>query len=381
MRKYTIYERVLNLNNLLKKKSFFLFGPRGTGKTTLIKRSFAKALVIDLLNSQNYRDYLRNPSILSEQQLNDIIVVDEIQKLPILLDEVHRLIEERGLTFLLTGSSARKLKRGGANLLAGRAWWAELHPLTFPEITDFDLLTYLNRGGLPAIYQSEYHVEELNAYTALYLQEEIKNEALARNVNQFSEFLELIALSNGEEISYQSIASDCGVTSNTVKNYIQVLEDTLVAFQLQAFTKTKKRKAISRSKLYLFDVGVTNNLANRGEIFNESELFGKAFEHFIMMEVRAYISYFRKNLKMQYWRSTSQYEVDLILGNQWAIEIKSSQSVQTKHLKGIRALKEEGLVKNYAVISCDRTERITPDKIIILPWKKFLKKLWKGEFV
>ncbi|MCF8084138.1 MAG: DUF4143 domain-containing protein, partial [Deltaproteobacteria bacterium] len=309
------------------------------------------------------------------------VVIDEVQKLPEILDEVHRLIEGKRQRFLLTGSSARKLKRGGANLLAGRAWWAELFPLTSREIPDFDLLTYLNRGGLPAIYPSDDYFEELRAYAALYLKEEIQNEALTRKIAQFSEFLELIALSNGEEISYQSIAGDCGVSANSVKNYVQILEDTLLAFQLKAFTKTRKRKAISRSKLYLFDIGVTNSLANRGEIRPASELFGKAFEHFIMMEVRAFLSYARKNVDMYYWRSTSQFEVDLILGDRWAIEIKGATSISDKHLKGIRALKEEGKIKNFAVVSLDQNERKTTDNITVFPWKAFLKRLWNGELV
>ena len=376
-----MYPRILDLDNLLKKKSFFLFGPRGTGKTTLVKHTFPNATIIDLLDSRIYRDYLKDPSIISEQRSESIIVIDEIQKLPELLDEVHRLIENRSLTFLLTGSSARKLRRGGANLLAGRAWWADLFPLTSTEITDFDLLTYLNRGGLPAVYQSEEYIEELRAYTALYLKEEIQNEALTRKVVQFSDFLELMALSSGEEVAYQSIASDCGVSPNSIKNYIQILEDTLIVFQLQAFTKTKKRKAISRSKLYFFDIGVTNSLSNRGEIFKDSELFGKAFEHFIMLEVRAFLSYFRKNLKMQYWRSRSQFEVDLILGSQWAIEVKSTRSVQNKHLRGVRALKEEGIVQNFAIVSDDRNERITQDGISIFPWAVFLEKLWNEKIV
>jgi predicted AAA+ superfamily ATPase len=376
-----MYKRILNLPKLLKKKSFFLFGPRGTGKTTLIKRTLTDATVIDLLEIKTYREYLKNPSIISEQTSKPMIVIDEVQKLPEILDEVHRLIESDRLTFLLTGSSARKLKRGGANLLAGRAWWAELFPLTRKEIPDFELITYLNRGGLPAIYPSDEYIEELSAYTALYLKEEIQNEALTRKVVQFSEFLDLIALSNGEEINYQSIASDCGVSPNSIKNYIQILEDTLVAFQLRAYTKTVKRKAISRSKLYLFDIGVTNSLANRGEIMKGSELFGKAFEHFILLEVRAFLSYARKKVQMCYWRSTSQFEVDLILSNRWAIEIKSSTSIQNKHLKSIRALKEEGYIQNYAVVSCDRYERKTRDDITIFPWKLFLEKLWGWEII
>jgi len=374
-----MYKRIPDLTNLLKKKSFFLFGPRGTGKTTLIQHTLPDVTVIDLLEIKTYREYLKNPSIISEQNLKPIVVIDEVQKLPEILDEVHHLIEAKKLTFLLTGSSARKLKRGGANLLAGRAWWAELFPLTSNEIPDFDLITYLNRGGLPSVYPSDDYVEELRAYTALYLKEEIQNEALTRKVAQFSEFLDSIALTNGQEISYQSFAGDCGVSANSIKNYIQVLEDTLVAFQLKAFTKTRKRKAISRSKLYLFDIGVTNSLANRGEIKEGSELFGNAFEHFIMLEVRAFLSYTRKNTKMYYWRSTSRFEVDLILDNQWAIEIKGTTSIQDKHLKGIRALKEEGNIQNFAVVSCDRYERITQDNITIFPWKLFLEKLWNGK--
>ncbi len=281
----------------------------------------------------------------------------------------------------MTGSSARKLKRGGANLLAGRAWWAELFPLTSTEIPDFDLMTYLNRGGLPAVYPSDDYVEELWAYTALYLKEEIQNEALTRKIAQFSEFLDLMALCNGEEISYQSVARDCGVSANSIKNYIQVLEDTLVAFQLPAFTKTRKRKSISRSKFYLFDIGVTNSLARRGEILAGSELFGKAFEHFIVLEIRAFLSYSRKQDKLYYWRSTSQFEVDLILGNRWAIEIKSATSIGDKHLKGIRALKEEGNIQNFAVVSCDRYERKTKDNITVFPWEIFLKRLWNGKII
>jgi uncharacterized protein len=374
-------KRILNLSNLLKRKSFFLFGPRGTGKTTLIRNTLSDAFVIDLLEIKTYREYLKNPSIIAEQKLKPIVVIDEVQKLPEILDEVHRLIETRGLTFLLTGSSARKIKRGGANLLAGRAWWAQLFPLTANEIPDFELITYLNRGGLPAVYPSDDYVEELRAYTGLYLKEEIQNEALTRKIAHFSEFLDLMALSNGQEISYQSISGDCGVSANSIKNYIQILEDTLVAFQLPGYTKTRKRKSISRSKLYFFDIGVTNSLAKRGKIMPGSELFGKAFEHFIILEVRAFLSYSRKDAKMYYWRSTSQFEVDLVIDNRWAIEIKSTTLTQNKHLKGIRALKEEGDVENFAMVSCDSNERVTKDNITIFPWKRFLEKLWRGGII
>jgi predicted AAA+ superfamily ATPase len=376
-----MYQRLLDLEDLLAKKSFFLLGPRGTGKTTLIRNTLCSATVIDLLEIRTYREYLKNPSLIAEQKLQPIVAIDEVQKLPEILDEVHRLIETCRVTFLLTGSSARKLKRGGANLLAGRAWWAELLPLTSQEIPEFDLMAYLNRGGLPAIYPSEDYIEELRAYTALYLKEEIQNEALTRKVVHFSEFLDLMALSNGEEINYQSVAVDCGVSPNSVKNFIQILEDTLVAFQLKAYTKTRKRKAISRGKFYFFDIGVTNSLAGRGEIQSGSELFGKAFEHFILLEVRAYLSYRRKPIVMKYWRSTSGFEVDIVLGDLWAIEVKSARTIHDKHLKGLRALKEEGTVQHFAAVSCDRYERTTQDGVSIYPWQQFVERLWKGEIV
>jgi predicted AAA+ superfamily ATPase len=234
---------------------------------------------------------------------------------------------------------------------------------------------------LPAVYPSDDYVEELSAYSALYLKEEIQNEALTRKLAHFSEFLGLMALSNGEEISYRSISGDCGVSAGSVKNHIQILEDTLVAFQLKAYTNTRKRKAISRAKLYLFDIGVTNSLARRGDILDGSELFGKAFEHFVLLEVRAFLSYARKVEKMYYWRSTSQFEVNLILDSRLAIEIKSAASIQSKHLKGLRALKEEGIIQNFAVVSRDRYERVTKDGIRIYPWQRFLEDLWGGAII
>ena len=379
-----IYKRTLNLKNLLNKKSFFLFGPRSTGKTTLIQQSLKKAKLYNLLDSDIYTRLLKNPKLLEEENTstkNQIIVIDEIQKLPSILDEVHRLIQKKNYRFLLTGSSARKLKKGQSNLLAGRAWQAQLFPLCWAEIPQFDLIKYLNRGGLPMVYNSNYYQEELNSYISLYLREEIQNEVLTRNVQAFAEFLDLIALSNGQEINYDSFARDLQVSPSTLKNYIEILNDTLLGFLLPGWTKTKKRKAISRSKYYLFDIGVTNTLCRRGKIQAKSELFGRSFEHFILLEMRAYLSYLRKNLSMYYWRSVSQAEVDLIVDNKVAIEIKSQSLIQDKHLKNLRLLKEEQLIKKYIVVSFDTDERITQDKIHILPWESFLKKLWQGQII
>lgn len=378
MRSYT---RILNLPTLLQKKSFFLFGPRSTGKTTLIHQQLPDAKVYDLLDAEVFARLVRRPKLLLEENpaSSPIIAIDEIQKLPSLLDEIHRLIAHDNRRFLLTGSSARKLKRGAANLLAGRAWQAALFALTWREIPQFDLLTYLNRGGLPHIYDSPDAGEELDSYVSLYLQEEIQAEALTRNIQGFAQFLDAIALFNGEEINYQSLASDCGVPARTLKNYVGILQDTLIGYVLSAFTLTKKRKAITRQKHFLFDVGVVNSLCQRGEIRPRSELFGKAFEHFIINEVRAYVSYQRLRHRLHYWRSTSGFEVDLIVGQRLAIEIKSTSLVSDKHLKGLRALKEEGLVNRYSVVSLDPEVRTTRDGITIYPWEQFLSRLWQGE--
>ncbi len=234
-----MYKRKLQLRPLIEKANLFLFGPRATGKTSLIKESLGDALIFDLLDSDVYEELLRRPKALSEKVKDSaqIIVIDEIQKLPILLDEVHRLIEEKKIRFLLTGSSARKIKAPGSNLLGGRAREAHLFPLSFSEITDFDLMRYLNYGGLPIVYQSKEPHEDLQAYVRTYLSEEIKSEALVRNFERFVRFLEVMAISNGCEINYQSLSSDSGVPARTIEGHIEVLKDTLIGFELLPYQK------------------------------------------------------------------------------------------------------------------------------------------------
>lgn len=377
-----MYNRILNLNSLIGARSHFLFGPRASGKTTLIQSTLQNSQIIDLLHVKTYSSLVRNPSLLEELIVDEskIVVIDEVQKLPIILDEVHRLIQKRKIKFILTGSSARKLKHGGANLLAGRAREARLFPLISREITNFDLLRLINNGGLPEIYDSSDSEEDLAAYVDTYLREEIKAEAVTRNVSAFAEFLDACAISNGQEINYESFSSDLQVSPGTLKNYFQILEDTLIGFMLPGFTKTKKRKAISRAKHYLFDLGVTRFLSKAGNIDFGSKAFGDSFEHFMILEMRAYLSYTRSRETMSYWRSTSQYEVDLIVSDKIAIEIKSTSSPNDKHLKGLRAFKEEKLVKNYVLVcTCDQ-KRITSDGILIYPWSEFLDDLWADIF-
>jgi uncharacterized protein len=375
-----MYKRLLNLPDLLAKRSHFLLGPRATGKSTLIAQTLKGAKIYDLLNPEVFQRLLREPKLISQEtEPGTIVVIDEIQKMPYLLDEVHRLISTRKQTFLLTGSSARKLRRGAANLLGGRAFQAELFPLVSSEIESFNLLAYLNTTGLPEFCgREDLAAEFLKAYVGTYLKEEIQAESLVRNLPGFSRFLETVALTNGQEINFSNISSDTGVPVRTLEGYFSILDDTLVGFAVSPFLQTTKRKAITRAKYYLFDVGVVNSLSRRGHIEFKSELFGKALEHFIALELRAWISYRRVDLPLSYWRSTSHFEVDFILGNKFALEVKATDLVSDKHLKGLRALKEEGVVQNYLIVSLDDTPRKTEDGVLIIPWKLFLKKLWEA---
>jgi predicted AAA+ superfamily ATPase len=372
-----MYKRALNLKSALKEKSHFLFGPRATGKSSLVQEQLKKAQVFDLLDSDIYDRFLRRPKSLSEEIESDLVVIDEIQKLPRILDEVHRLIETKKIKFLLTGSSARKLKNGGANLLAGRARSLQMHPLSMKEITDFDLLKYVTVGGLPIIYQSKKPQLEMKEYVHTYLKEEIQAEALVRNIDHFARFLDSFGALSGEELNYQKIADDAGVPARTVASYVEVLKDTLIAFELTPFTKSIKRKAVSKSKIFMFDVGISNFMKGITSLSPKSEAFGDAFEHFCLQEIRTAISYRNKSLAMSYWRSASgDFEVDCILGKEMAIEIKSSERFQEKYLKGLKAFKEEGLVKRHILISRDPIKRIV-DGIEVMPFDQFFKEFWK----
>ena len=376
-----VYKRTLHLSQALSKKSHFLFGPRATGKSWLIREQLPEAQVFDLLDTDVHDRFLKRPGALAEEIRSQHVVIDEVQKLPRLLDEVHRLIENKKIHFLLTGSSARKLKHGGANLLAGRARSLSLFPLTSREIETFDLEHYCNTGGLPMIHSSSEPWLDLKEYVQLYLKEEIVAEAVVRRIDHYARFLDIIGMRSGEELNYQQISSDSGVPARTVDNFVEVLKDTLLAFELLPFDQTKKLKAVSKSKLYLFDVGVANYLSGRKEILMRSEAFGKAFEHFIIQEIRAYLSYHQKDAPLQYWRTVGgKHEVDCIVGFEFALEIKSSETFQEKMLSGLKALKEEKKIKNYFLISRDPTERMV-DGIKVIPYSRFLDLLWGGELL
>ena len=376
--------RLLDLNDLLKKKSFFLFGPRSTGKSTLVKEQLLNSAgIIDLLDS---RLFLRLSSAPHEiEEIIDaleasLVVVDEIQRIPELLNEVHRLIENRKIRFLLTGSSARKLKRGNANLLAGRVWEARLYPLTWKEIPEFNLERYLLYGGLPSVYLGEYPEEELDAYVNTYLKEEIMAEGLIRNLPPFARFLKTISLANGEIVNFTKLGNDCQVAASTVREYISLLEDTLVGFLLPAWIKSKKRKAVKSGKFYFFDPGVTHALSGTQTLDRNSDLYGKSFEQFIGMEIRAYLGYKRLKSSLSYWRSTHGHEVDFLIGDKIAIEVKSSQRITSADFKGLKVLSEEEIFSDFYLVSQDPVET-KKNNIYTIHWKNFLEKLWQGKII
>ncbi len=380
-----IFKRLLSLPALLDDKSFFLFGPRATGKSYLAREQLKDiAIIFNLLNSKLFLQLSRQPSdieaLIEAHQNFRYIVIDEVQKIPELLDEVHRLIEEKQWTFLLTGSSARKLKKAHTNLLAGRAWEARLYPLTTREIPNFNLERYLQIGGLPVVYASKKPEEELYAYVHTYLREEIQQEAEVRKLAAFTRFLTFVAMTNGDILNFTKMASDVGISASAIREYYQILEDTFLGFMLPAFTQTQKRKAYSTGKFYLFDVGVCNALANISMLPEQSDLYGRAFEHFILLEIRAYLGYQRLRFPLTYWQSLSGHEVDIIIGNKVAIEIKSSTEIRERHFKNLQLLMEEQSVEKYMLISRDEIPQ-KRNNILALHWKTFLDKLWNGEII
>ena len=378
-------KRTIEIEKILEKRSLFLFGPRQTGKTSFIRNelSIPPDRFFNLLDNRLFFRVLTDPSILRQEiEAKDlshcIICVDEIQKCPQLLDEIHLLIEERSINFLLTGSSARKMKRSGTNLLGGRASFRNIHPFLFPEIqnTSYSLDKIIQHGLLPPHYLSDGPEEELRSYVDLYLQEEIAAEGLARNLPAFSRFLQVAAVSNTKIINYTNVGKDAGVPRQTVKEWFQILVDTLLGFELPPFRKTVKRKALETSKFYFFDPGVVRVLRGLKEVIPASADFGEFFEHYIFLELRGYLDYRLPGASLCYWRSTSGFEVDFIIDNRIAIEAKSAEMVHDKHTKGLKALHEEGIIER-SILVCREERPRRKDGIDILPWRMFLQELWE----
>lgn len=380
--------RVLNIE-LERGQSAFLWGPRKTGKSTYLKQAFPESVVYDFLRTDVALDLIRNPSLLREQLLADRnraeaspVILDEVQKVPAILDEVHWLIENAGLNFILCGSSARKLIKGSANLLGGRAWRYEMYPFVFPEIKQFDLLRALNQGLVPSHYLQRQYQRSLRAYVQDYLKEEVFNEGLVRNVPAFSRFFEAMGYSHGGLINYANIARDCGVDAKTVKEYFQILADTLLGTFVPPYKKRQNRQVITKaSKFYLFDVGIAGYLSQRKISEARGEQFGKALEHFVFMELNAHRSYLDLHYGISFWRTKSGLEVDFILGDgEIAIEVKGASRVDKTDMRPLRAFMEEFRPRLGIVVSNEKHERRIGD-ITLLPWQNFLNKLWAGELL
>jgi predicted AAA+ superfamily ATPase len=372
--------RVIDLSRLLEQKSHFLLGPRQTGKSHLIRHTLPNARVYDLLDSATYLDLSARPGRLAEESRADdtLIVIDEIQRLPGLLNEVHRLIEQRGIRFLLTGSSARKLRGGGVNLLGGRARVRHLHPLCFRELgAHFALERALHHGLLPSVYFSDDPKADLDAYSGMYLQQEIVAEGATRNVPAFSRFLGVAAQCNGTIVNFTSVANDAQVPRTTIYEYFAILRDTLLLEEVPAWRASRTRKPLVSSKYFFFDVGVVGQL--QGRLFQPgTPEFGTALETYIAHELFCYRDYVSGE-PIHHWRSASGIEVDFLLGEHTAIEVKAKRSIGGQDLRSLRAIREENRLKRYVCVTLESRPR-TVDGIEILPVTAFLESLWNGEF-
>lgn len=389
-----MYARKLKIH-LPPKQSAFLWGARQTGKSSFLKSHYPRATYYDLLDTHEVLRLAKSPYLLREEILADKqilenpIIIDEVQKVPELLNEVHWLIENVGAQFILCGSSARKLKTQVTNLLGGRAWQYHFYPLVFAEIPDFKLLTALQQGLIPNHYLSDkkFILDHLQAYVDIYLTDEIRNEGLVRNLSGFARFLDVVGLCNGDMINVSNIARDCGIDRATVQGFYQILVDTLLGYFVYPFRKKVKRDiVIATPKFYLFDVGVANYLARQTVIELKGVIAGKSFEHYVFMELMAYLNIHRKRVSISYWRTKTGLEVDFILGDaQVAIEVKISEQVHQQDLKGLIAFCEEHPAAKALVVSQDKRSRqlrVGEElSLQVLPWKVFLKKLWHGDII
>ena len=374
-----LLNRILQISSELD-DSIFLFGARQTGKSTILRQQFPKAVYIDLLDTEVKSRLSRRPVLLYEtikdKPENTLVIIDEIPEVPELLNEVHRLISERHIIFILCGSSARKLKRKGKNTLGGRALPVYLYPFVSAEIPNFDIDHAVSYGMIPSHYLAKNPQRRLAAYIQVYLKEEIKEEALVRNLNAFQRFLEVAALTDGEMVNNNNIAQDCGVSATTVSAYFDILEDTLIGYRIPAFTKVMKRRLVQAPRFYYFDVGIANHLLHRKELVRGTTDYGHAFEHLVVQEIYAWMHYTHSEEQLSYWRTYTGLEVDVVIGDaRVAIEIKSVEEVMTRHLKGLKAFGEEHPQSRRIIVSLDKFNRHMGD-IECIHVLDFFKLLW-----
>ncbi len=379
-----MYHRIFDVENRLD-EAMSLFGARQTGKSTLLKERFPKAIYIDLLKSDVRNRFKQHPEEFRESLLRyppkTIVIVDEIQKVPDLLDEVHWLMVEKGLWFILSGSSARKIKKSGANNLGGRAIPETLFPLVSAEIPDFDIERAVQNGMIPRHYMVANARNRMRAYIDLYVKEEIIEEALVQNVDEFIRFMEVAAIMDGEILNYENVASDCGVSANTVKAYYKILVDTLLGFEVPAYRKVIKRKLYKSPRFYYFDIGIANHLTKRYQLAPKTPEYGHAFEHLIIQEIVAYLAYTNSDEELTYWHTYENIEVDAIIGDaRVAIEIKSTDHVDHGDKKGIMEFAKEHPNAKQILVSRDRISRRSGN-VDLYYVTDFFKALWAGEII
>lgn len=370
-----MYSRLLKLT---KDKSFFLFGPRGTGKTTWVKTAVPKAIYLDLLESELFNDLLANPQRLENlipKGFNEWIIIDEVQRIPDILNEIHRLIEKYKYKFILTGSSARKIKREGSNLLAGRALKYSMHQLTTIELDkDFKLEHSLLYGQLPSVYIESNPKAYLESYVKTYLQEEIQQEGLSRNLGAFTRFLESASFSQASVLNITSVARDCAVERKVVENYFSILEDLLIAYRIPVFQKKAKRRMVSHPKFYFFDVGVYRIIRPKGPLDMPEEIEGHALETLLFQELNAVNDYLKLEYRIYYWRTSNNVEVDFVLYGEKGIkafEIKRTGKITSKMLSGLKSFRKDyPSAQCYFIYGGER--KLYEDNIEIIPIKDAL---------
>jgi uncharacterized protein len=373
-----MYTRILTINN---DKSFFLFGPRATGKTTWVKKHFSQGLYLDLLEAELFNDLLANPQRLENMiplGFSDWVIIDEIQKIPELLNEVHRLIEKHKYKFVLTGSSARKIKKQGPNLLAGRALTKAFHPLTIMELgEDFKLDHVLQFGFLPSVFSESDPKAYLESYVKTYLSEEIQQEGLTRNLSAFSRFLEAASFSQGEVLNITEVSREAHVDRKVVEGYFSILEDLMIAYRVPVFTKKAKRKMIAHPKFYFFDIGLYRTLRPKGPLDTPEEAQGAALETLLFQELLALNNYLELGYSIYYWRTASQIEVDFVLYGERglkAFEIKRTSRMRKEMLGGLLAFKKDyPMAQCYCLYGGDK--RLNIEGIEIVPLIEALKGL------
>ena len=380
--------RALDIEDLLEESSLFLFGPRMTGKTSYIENELQKKAIVSItfLDGDTLEAFRLNPVLLRSMlggRTEGFVIVDEVQLFPPVLLDIQHIMTHSNIQFLLTGSSARRLKKSGSNLLGGRAGIVSMHPFVWKEIRDRDpdLDSIFATGMLPKAFISKSYQIQLRNYVRGYLDNEIAAEGERRDLSVFSSFLSFAASENTELMNFSNVSRDIGMSADTIKEWYQILVDTFIGYYLRPYRKGSKRIPVNTSKFYFFDIGVARTVARMPVPSETMTEYGKMFENYIFMELKAYIDYGMTDDELYFWRTREGYEVDFVIENKVAIEVKTSKNITGKELKGLREFMKENAVKDYIIVCRELFERKTDDGIRIMPWKLFLDSLWSGNII